>query len=178
MPQKFNRGDLPRDHPLRRSGPEIDRKRTQNELDDIFGFSQNNLERDDVQVKRGGSHAVKVEPSGSLDDEEFDTFTERAKNSQKLGWNPADKSNYPRTNQFDTPSPFEAHQDRSTYAAKQDVKREATVTTDPEKYANNPDRYDFPFVDTTQDFKQRFGDKANPFKAVEEAAGDDDLLSL
>jgi hypothetical protein len=145
-------------------------------LDTIFAFSQNELERDDVQVSRGGSQGVKVEPSGSLDDEEFDTFTKRAKNSPKLGWNPADKSNYPRTNQFDTPSPFEAHQDRSTYAAKQDVKREATVTTDPEKYANNPDRYDF--VDTTKEFKQTFGDEANPFKAVEEAAGDDDLLSL
>jgi hypothetical protein len=172
----YDRSDIPASHPLGKSKKQIDVKRTRGELDSIFNFGESELERDDVEVDIGGTHGVTVDTASYLDDDEFEAYTESARESDKLGYNQMNKSNYPRRNKLDTPAPFDVHQDRSKEAAQQDTRREATVTTDPETYASDPTRYDFPFVDTTAEFKQEYANELNPFQAVEEDAGPDDLL--
>lgn len=52
------------------------------------------------------------------------------------------------------PDPRDVHRDRSEYAQKQDEARDAQLTTDREKYAKNPDSYDFPGVDTGPTFRE------------------------
>lgn len=166
---------VPKDHPFHDTFAATDKRRTEKELDDIFDFGTNNLEREDVTVS-SGKGGGKVEPSGRLSDDEFETFTEKAKASDTLGWDPMDKSNYAKTNELETQTPAGAHFGRSAEAAKQDTRREAPVTTDPEKYANNPDEYDYPFLDTTKEFREKYGDKPNAFERIDEKAGADDVL--
>ncbi len=91
-----DRKRVPKDHPFHSTFAETDKRRTENELDDIFDFGSNDLDRDDVTVSpgRGGG---KVEPSDRLSDDKFETFNEKAKASDKLGWDPMDKSNFAKT---------------------------------------------------------------------------------
>lgn len=56
------------------------------------------------------------------------------------------------------PDPRKVHQNRSEYAQAQDEARDARLTTDREKYASNPDSYDFPGVDTGPTFRQSESD--------------------
>lgn len=60
--------------------------------------------------------------------------------------------------QTDTPNPMEVHESRSKYAQRQDEARDARLTTDPEKYASDPNSYDFAGVDTGPKFSEEFGD--------------------
>lgn len=57
-----------------------------------------------------------------------------------------------------TPDPFEIHESRSEYAQKQDEARDARITTDVEKWANDPDSWDFPGVDTGPTFRREQGE--------------------
>lgn len=173
-----NRKKVPKDHPLQTTFRETDVRRAREDLDDIFDFPSNNLERNDVKATKGSKGAAKIEPSGYLDDEEFETFTEQAKSSPKLGWDAMDKSNYAKPNKLDTPKPLDVHLGRGQEAAQQDTKREAPVTTDPAKYASNPDQLDYPFVDTTADFKDKWGDESNAFAKLDEKAGPDNIFQL
>lgn len=172
----FSRSDVPRDHPLQKTFTPTDVKRTKEAVDDIFDFGGSPLERDDIEVNNPGSTgAAKVEPAGFLADEEFESFTEQAKESEVLGWNPMTKTNYAKENQLPSESPFEAHTDRSTEAAQQDTRRKARVTTDPLLYASDPDSYDYPFLDTPTEFKEEFGDES--WRELEERAGPDDIFT-
>lgn len=52
------------------------------------------------------------------------------------------------------PDPRRVHEQRSEYAQNQDEARDAQITTDPVKYANDPDSLDFPGVDTGPTFRE------------------------
>jgi len=52
-----------------------------------------------------------------------------------------------------TPDPRELHARRDQYARRQDEGRDAQLTTDPEKWANDMDSFDFPGVDTGPTFR-------------------------
>jgi len=56
------------------------------------------------------------------------------------------------------PDPRRVHQNRSTYAQRQDEARNAQLTTDPREYANDPDSLDFPGVDTGPAFRDVQGE--------------------
>lgn len=171
----FTRKNVPQDHPLKRSFTEIDQRRVEKEIDDIFAIDESPLEEDDIEIGSSGSHGVSIEPSGYLGDEKFEAFTEQARESEALGYNRMDKTNYlKRDEALDTPRPFAVHTDRSTEAAQQDTRRKARVTTDPEKYASDPDSYDYPFVDTPSEFKDKY-DSTN-WNKFERMAGEDDVF--
>jgi len=57
-----------------------------------------------------------------------------------------------------TPDPREVHKSRSEYAQKQDLARDAELTTDPFEYAEDPGSYDFPGVDTGPEFRDAQGE--------------------
>lgn len=166
---------IPEDHPVNTIFRDTDKRRAEAEIDDIFDFS-GQLSRDDVSVSHGGKGAAVIEPEGYLDDPVFESFTEQAKESEKLGWDPMGKENYVKPSTLRTPKPLDVHTDRSEEAINQDIQRKAPVTTDPQKYAENPDEYDYPFVDTPSEFKDEFGDKINPFNRFERMAGEDDVF--
>jgi hypothetical protein len=172
MPNR--RKKVPRDHPLFGTFDDTDVKRVNEDLDDIFDFGSNELERDNVKVHRGRKGAATVEPDGYLDDEEFETFTEKAKSSDKLGWDPMAKENFAKSNKLSTPKPIDVHLSRDRDAAQADINRKAKVTTDPAKYANDPTRYDYPFLDTPKEFREEYGDKS--FDELESKAGPDDIF--
>lgn len=135
-------------------GGEIDRFRTEAELDEVFDFS-GSLGREDVEVtNRKGTPVVKT--SGFLDDDAFGSFTEQAKDAPELGWNPTTKDNPVRTDRLSTPHPQEVHESRSEYAQKQDEARKARTTFDPGTYASDPNSFDYPFVDTPPAFEEEF----------------------
>lgn len=160
-------------HPLASMFDDIDVKRTKEDLDSIFDFSDSPLERDDIDVHPGRGAGV-VEPDGYLDGEEFDAYTEAAKESEKLGWDPMAKENYAKSNKLSTPEPLQAHLSRGDEVAQNDVNRKAKVTTDPVKYANAPSRYDFPFVDAPSRFREKFKDTS--WNKLEEKAGRDEIF--
>jgi len=170
------RRGVPDDHPLSRSFSETDVRRVKSELDSIFDFSENNLEREDVSVSDGPKGAATVEPDGQLSEGEFDTFTDKAKSSEKLGFDRLSKQNFAIESELDTPRPLEVHQNRGEETATTDVERKARVTLDPEQYAKNPGSFDYPFVDTPAEFRDRFGDDPSPMRKFDEMAGDDGIF--
>lgn len=170
------RGKVPDDHPLRRTYRQTDVRRTRAELDSIFDFGDNNLERDDVKVTAGPKGAATVEPDGRLDEDEFETFTKKAKSTNKLRWDPMAKENFSWGNKLDTPKPLEVHASRDDETIRNDIQRKARVTLDPEQYAEAPGEYDYPFVDTPSGFRDKFGDKTRPMKKFERMAGEDDVF--
>lgn len=121
------------------------KRRVESELDDIFDFGGSPLERDDIQTDSRGAD-VTVEPSGSLTDDEFDSFRKQTNQSRKVDFN--GQNNIVDLSELDTPKPSAVHERRSEDAKKMDSRREAQLTTDPQTYASNPGRFDYPFVDT------------------------------
>lgn len=168
------RRSIPNDHPLADTFDDTDVKRVENDLGGIFDFGSNELERDDVKVFSGKKGAATVKPDGYLDDDEFETFTEKAKESEKLGWDPMSKNNYAKGSKLSTPKPIDVHLSRDKSRAQADTDRKAKVTTDPTKYASDPTRYDYPFVDTPTEFRDEFGDKS--FDDLEQKAGRDSIF--
>jgi hypothetical protein len=57
------------------------------------------------------------------------------------------------SNNKDTPDPRRVHESRSEYAQKQDLARDARITTDPDQYASRSNSYDFPGIDTGPTFR-------------------------
>jgi hypothetical protein len=51
------------------------------------------------------------------------------------------------------PDPRRVHESRSEYAQKQDLARDARITTDPDQYASDSNSYDFPGIDTGPTFR-------------------------
>ncbi len=68
------------------------------------------------------------------------------------------------------PDPRDVHSSRSQYAQRQDEARDAELTTDPAEYANDPDSFDFPGVDTGPGFESVFGESlsATKFDTIED----------
>jgi hypothetical protein len=141
-----------------------DRRRTQAEVDDIFDFPDSPLERSDVEVDSVAGRPS-VEPSGRLSDSEFQQFKTTAKESDKIGWDPGSETNFARPDQLDTPKPQAVHERRSPLEQRLDEQREAQLTTDPEKYASAPGRYDYPFVDTTEGVDERLSKEEGLFNS-------------
>lgn len=52
------------------------------------------------------------------------------------------------------PDPRRIHQNRPSFERKQDNARDAQITTDPEQWAQAPNRFDFPGVDTGPMFRE------------------------
>jgi len=50
--------------------------------------------------------------------------------------------------------PMQIHESRTDYAQKQDEARDARLTTDVEKWASDPNSWDFPGVDTGPQFRE------------------------
>jgi len=168
-----DRSRIPTDHPLKRILPKVDAQRTKKELPNIFNFESSPLERDDVDVQTG-PRGVHVEPDGYLDDNEFSAFTDAAKESDALRYDSMDQSNFVVQSELETADPWAVHSERERETAIADTNRKATVTTDPELYATDPERYDYPFVDTPQEFRDEF--ESASFSRFEREAGADDIF--
>lgn len=113
--------------------------------DDVFGGS--GLE-DDASVGLDGTDPT-IEQKTSLPSSKQDQFRKTAQGvgTQLRGPNQngflVDES---RVN--DVPDPREVHESRSEEAQRQDERLSAPLTNDPEQYANAPDEYDWPGVDS------------------------------
>jgi len=132
-----------------------------------------------------GTGTPTVEPTENLTDDEFEAFTQARQESPFLTFNKYEKRNEVRESEVpdedQPPDPREVHESRSEYAQEQDENRDARVTTNPRKYANDPDSWDFPGVDTGPEFERVYGSSlsASRLNTVEDAARGDgpDALS-
>jgi len=127
----------------------VDEKRAEAAKDDIFEFGSNNLEREDVRVKDDTPHYEKTK---SMSDEEFETYKSQAKDAG-LQWTGSSwAANDKIFDQFGVADPVEVNRDRPKENLQNDQNRRATLTTDVDKYASNPDEYDFPLLDTPDEY--------------------------
>lgn len=166
--------NVPEGHPYRDINGFVDAQRTKAELDDIFQFDQNNLEREDVEVNhRSGS--ASVDKTRSMTDDEFETYKNRAKQSEALTFNGSRKEWVVQPAELDSPDPLKVHTDRPRETMETDKNRKARVTTDVETYASDPEAYDFPFLDTPSQFEDEVPnfDEAG---FLERQAGDDGVF--
>lgn len=133
----------------------IETDRIEAELDNVFGFDSSIMERSDVKVanKPGGKG---VEKTGSMDDDEFEYYTEQLNKTDKFEFN--SNNEYWRANidRLDAPNPADVAKSRSQESIDEDRDKKARVTTDVEKYASDPNSYDYPFVDTPSEFNDEF----------------------
>lgn len=148
-------------HPLRDYGRETDKRRLRSSLDEIFDFDEGPLERKDVEVKKPptGDAGANVDTTGYLGDEKFDQFVDSAKESDALHYQPRAKMWSADPEEIPVESPLAVFMSRSKQARETDLRKQAKVTNDPKKYAENPDKYDYPYLDTTQEWEK----KNNPF---------------
>jgi len=173
--------DIPsEDSPFRRITGLVSQERTRAQLDEIFQFDETNLQRTDVEVEPLRNTAT-VEKTGFLDDEEFDTFRSKASDAEALNFTKsaeADALGLSRRKYvvdplaLETPDPVTVHNDRPRDVMETDKRRKATVTIDPEQYASDPERYDYPFVDTPPEFNDIFA-FPDPTGELEMKAGRD-----
>jgi len=173
--------DIPsEDSPFRRITGLVSQERTRAQLDEIFQFDETNLQRTDVEVEPLRNTAT-VEKTGFLDDEEFDTFRSKASDAEALNFTKsaeADALGLSRRKYvvdplaLETPDPVTVHNDRPRDVMETDKRRKATVTIDPEQYASDPERYDYPFVDTPPEFNDIFA-FPDPTGELETKAGRD-----
>lgn len=174
----FTRKNIPKDSPYQAVISFTDQKRAEKEAESIFNFGNTPLEKGDVKVTSPKSKgAAKVEPSGFLGDEKFGAFTDQAKQSDKLGYNPMSKTNYVKESELESERPFQAHQSRSRDAIEQDLDRKAPVTTDPTLYAENPGKFDYPYLDTPPEFKEEYPVASTSIQELDRKAGDDEILN-
>jgi len=164
----------PEDSPFRRITGLVTQERTRAQLDDIFEFDETTLERDDVEVNQFKSSAT-VEKTSFLDDEEFETFRRRASESDVLKFSDARRKWVVDPQALTAPEPVTVHNDRPREVMEEDKRRKATVTIDPETYASDPERYDFPFVDTPPEFNDIF-EFPDPTGELELKAGRDKMF--
>lgn len=169
--------DTPESEPYHDIGGLVQQKRTQAALVDIFEFSENNLEREDVEVGRKRRTAF-VDKTGSMTDEEFDTYTEKARESDALEFSGQSKHWVAQPAEIDAPRPLVVHNDRPESVQETDKNRKARVTTDVETYASDPEAYDYPYLDTPPEFEAEFEEAVFPENEIDRAAGDDDLFTF
>lgn len=104
--------------------------------------------RDEVSVGMEGTDPI-VEKRGRLSDEQFDTFRNTVNDYTTFVRGPGPNVNQVNDNALESvPDPREVHQSRSQEAQRQDKRMSAPLTNDPERYANAPDEYDWPGVDS------------------------------
>lgn len=133
----------------------LNQQRTRSHLDDIYDFENTNLEREDVKVTRAGNRSF-IKKTGYMDDDEFDTFVERSRESGAVRYDPGSKQNFTTDSSLDragVPDPLEITMERDIEARRQDARKEAPLTKDVDKWASDPSRYDFPILDTPDSFQ-------------------------
>lgn len=96
-----------------------------------------------------------IEPVGKYDEPSL-SFTPRE--GQDIPYKTVEKSNVKSMIKNERiedapPDPRRVHESRSDYAQKQDLARDARITTDPDQYASDPNSYDFPGIDTGPTFR-------------------------
>jgi len=165
-------------HPYRDINGFVDAQRTKAELDGIFQFDQNNLEREDVEVNHRRNSAS-VDKTRSMTDAEFETYKNRASESDALTFSGSRKEWVVQPAELDSPDPLRTHTNRSRETMENDKNRKARVTTDPETYASDPEAYDFPFLDTPPQFEEDFVPSfVSEGSFLERQAGEDDLFTF
>jgi len=134
-----------------------------------------------VEADRGKQ--TTIEPAGRLSEDMFEGFTDAAQKSPFLRFDRRQKTNVVRSeavpNEERPPDPRDVHESRSEFAQKQDERRDARVTTDPAKYAKDPNEFDFPGVDTGPAFRSVFGDNlsSDRFDTVEDRVKNDGVFN-
>lgn len=122
----------------------------------IFDFDSNNLEREDIKTKGRSNGSAVFTKTDSMTDDEFETYKSEAKESGlnfdggERGWG-ASKSTL---DDLGAPNPARVAQERSDDALENDRNRRAQLTTDVETYASDPNRYDFPGIDTPDEYHE------------------------
>lgn len=112
----------------------------------------------DVRFDATGRQAS-VEPAGFVDDETFDTFRNAVSEVPAVSGGRRNTVSEDRLSEGSLPpDPRDVHGSRSGYAQAQDEARDAQITVSPSKYADDPDSYDFPGVDTGPAFSRTFGE--------------------
>ncbi len=156
--------------------------RLESEKDKLWDFDDSPLEENDVN-QTSGRYGQGFKKSGNLDDEEFDAFKDPLSDSQAFEYRSGGNlwSAEENSDELQTPNPSKVSNSRSKEAIRQDRRKKAPVTTDPEKYASNPDRYDYPFVDTPPEFTEKYADQV--FSSwdvktdkIDKDAGKDDVI--
>jgi len=160
----------------------INADRVEQEAESLFDFSGGVLDRDDVDVVRGGRYGKGVKKKSNLTDEKFSVFSNTLSESGSFEFNSAAGFWLADKSELDAPDPRQVTQSRDPDAVRQDRQRKARVTTDVGKYASDPDSYDYPFIDTPPEFKDEFtsetltGERVRD-ESILDAAGRDDQFT-
>jgi len=114
-------------------------------VDDLFGGSDL---QNDVSVGLDGTDAT-ITPSDSLSRTEQRQFEDTVQGvAYELGAPSQDGFLIDNERLNDVPNPRKVHNARSEDAKRQDERLSAPLTNNPQTYANAPDEYDWPGVDT------------------------------
>jgi hypothetical protein len=138
----------------------------------VFEFDQTKLERDDVSVSGGADNgAARFKKNGSLDKEEFDLFRSKARSAgltfQTGGSGGGSWKLDNETVDQRIPDPRDVHEKRSTEEKSKDENLRARVTVDPVEFAEDPDRVDYPLIDTPPEFEEeKRGGGISPFAGL------------
>lgn len=160
----------------------IDTARIQSSVDDVFDFSTSELEPDDVEVtERPGGKGV--QQSDSITDSESEIFREKASESDAFSFQRRQEYWRADVSELPAPDPRDVTQRRSADELAQDRDEKARVTTDVDRYAADPNSFDFPFVDTPPEFNDEFsrstlGGTRIEGESVFEESGDDDIFTF
>jgi hypothetical protein len=126
----------------------IKNQRAESQLDGTFSGADN-LGPDDVAVTGVGVEVDGVSEAG------FDEFRATMQDEPGFSFDSTRKRFQPdREDDLIPPDPRQVAAQRDPEALAQDRRRKAPVTTDPAKYAKNPDEFDYPFVDTPRSFNE------------------------
>jgi len=111
-------------------------------------------ETDDIQITDVENTGLEIEPARSLSDSEFSAFETAMSDLPGFSRVGSREFAVAQPDELGAPDPREVNQNRSKRAIEQDRNRQAEVTTDPYKYASDPDSYDYPFVDTPESWNE------------------------
>lgn len=137
-------------------GALIEHSRVEAEKDRVFDFGTSSLEESDVEVtKKPSGHGY--EKSSQMTDDEFEVYQSTLSNNDAFTyrqneefWGISDPA------ELSSPDPRKVNSGRSSSEIQADRNRKARVTTDVDKWASDPDSYDYPFVDTPTEFTDEY----------------------
>lgn len=160
----------------------VETARIQSSKDDIFEFENSPLGPDDVEtVDKPGGKGYEAAPN--LEEDEFQQYKNTMSETDAFSFQRSQEYWRADVDKLPAPDPRKINQQRSSEAVAQDRKRKARVTTDVDRWASDPNSYDFPFVDTTTEFNKEFshstlGGTKIEGKSVFSEAGDDRVFEF
>lgn len=160
----------------------IETARIQSSKDDIFDFNSSPLEPNDVNtVDRPGGKGF--EADANITDNEFEEFRATMSDSDAFSFQRSQEYWRADPDELPAPDPRDINQQRSTDAVAQDRQQKARVTTDVDRWASDPNSFDFPFVDTPPEFNDEFSRSTLSGTRIEgpsifDEAGDDRLFEF